>query len=444
MKAPHKTTIPKYPDMKRLFLLSITLMILLVPDALAQEQNNTFGISFKGFVKNDFFWDTRQVTTAREGHFLLWPAPVMPDANGVDVNAQPSFNFLAVQSRLSGVITGPDAFGAKTSGLLEGDFFAQQNDNINLFRLRHAFIKLNWEHTELLTGQYWNPLFVTGCFPGTISFNTGTPIQSFSRNPQIRITRQIGPISIMAAALAQRDFSSRGPDPNDPSVTAVSSEYLRNAHVPDMHFQVHFATSDEQGIVESLLIGSGVAYKNIVPRLKSDWLLNTYAVDEKVHGITTILFTKIVTAPFTGKLQGRYGENIPDLLSLSGFAVKEIVDFTTGEQSYTPLRNLSAWGEIHSNGSRFQAGLFAGVTKNIGTKDPMSSPGNRVYGLGTNIESLIRIAPRLLIISGRTRIGAEVEFTGARYGSDYDENYIAGEIVEVTNTRLLMSMMYSF
>ncbi|MDF1571205.1 MAG: hypothetical protein P1P82_06275 [Bacteroidales bacterium] len=74
----------------------------------------------------------------------------------------------------------------------------------------------------------------------------------------------------------------------------------------------------------------------------------------------------------------------------------------------------------------------------------MSSPGNRVYGLGTNNESLIRVAPRLLIISGHTRIGAEIEFTGARYGSDYDVNYIAGDIVEVTNTRLLMSMMYSF
>jgi hypothetical protein len=430
--------------MKKLLLLSVSLLIISSHQTHAQEQSEKFGISFKGFVKNDFFWDTRQVTTAREGHFLLWPAPVLPDANGVDINAQPSFNFLSVQSRLSGAITGPDAFGAKTSGLLEGDFFAQQNDNINLFRLRHALIRLNWEHTELLTGQYWNPLFVTGCFPGTISFNTGTPLQSFSRNPQIRITQQIGRISIIAAALAQRDFSSRGPDPNDPDVTAVSSEYLRNAHVPDMHVQVHFSYTDGQGIVENLLVGSGVAYKNIVPRLKSDWLFNTYAVDEKVHGITAILFTKIVTAPVTGKLQGRYGENIPDILSLSGFAVKEIVDFTTGEQSYTPLRNLSAWGEIHTNGSKIQAGLFAGVTKNIGTKEPMSSPNNRVYGLGTNIESLIRIAPRLQVISGRARIGAEIEFTGARYGADYDVNYIAGEVVEVTNTRLLMSMMYSF
>lgn len=429
--------------MKNYFVILINLLLLAGPDVSAQEKDGKFGISFKGFVKNDFFWDTRQVTTAREGHFLLWPAPIMPDANGVDINAHPSFNFLSVQSRLSGVITGPDAFGAKTSGLLEGDFFAQQNDNINLFRLRHAFIKLSWQNTELMTGQYWNPLFVTGCFPGTISFNTGTPLQSFSRNPQIRVTQKIGPISIIAAALAQRDYTSRGPDPDDPGQTLVSSDFLRNGHVPDLHLQLHFQ-QEMDGLLTAFLAGAGFAYKGIVPRLKSDWFFNTYSVHEKVHGITTILFTKVVTTPFTAKLQGRYGENIPDVLSLSGFAVKEIVDFTTGEQSYTPLRNLSAWGEIHSNGSTIQAGLFAGVTKNIGTREPMSSPNNPVYGLGTNIESLIRIAPRLLFISNRTKIGAEIEFTGARYGSDYDVHYIAADVVEVTNTRLLMSMMYSF
>ncbi len=56
-------------------------------------------------------------------------------------------------------ITGPDAFGAKTSGVIEADFFAQLNPNINLLRLRHAYVKFNWEHLEFLAGQTWNPLF---------------------------------------------------------------------------------------------------------------------------------------------------------------------------------------------------------------------------------------------------------------------------------------------
>ena len=149
-----------------------SLLIIFIVSAafrLVAQEEKQYGIKFSGFVKNDFFFDSRQTVTAREGHFMLWPSAESLDFNSDDINAKANLNFLAIQSRLSGKISGPDAFGAKTSGLIEGDFFAQANDNINLFRMRHALIKLNWENTELLTGQYWNPLFVTVCFPGTVS-----------------------------------------------------------------------------------------------------------------------------------------------------------------------------------------------------------------------------------------------------------------------------------
>ena len=101
---------------------------------------------------------------AREGHFLLWPSAENLDINGDDINAKANFNMLAIQSRLSMALFGPDALGAKTSGLIEGDFFAQLNDNINLFRLRHAFVKLNWTHIEVLAGQYLEPALRNGLF----------------------------------------------------------------------------------------------------------------------------------------------------------------------------------------------------------------------------------------------------------------------------------------
>jgi len=126
--------------------LIIALALFSAAAVTAQEtEDSKFGIKFSGFVKNDFFWDSRQTVAAREGHFLLWPTPVNLDEQGIDINKQTNFNFLAIQSRLIGKITGPDALGAKTSGLIEGDFFAQANDNVNLFRLRHAYVKLNWE-----------------------------------------------------------------------------------------------------------------------------------------------------------------------------------------------------------------------------------------------------------------------------------------------------------
>jgi len=419
--------------MKRYIIITLALLSAIAVTA-QEEDESRFGIKFSGFVKNDFFWDSRQTVSAREGHFLLWPSPVSLDELGNDINDKASFNFLAIQSRLIGNITGPDAFGAKTSGLIEGDFFAQANDNVNLFRLRHALVKLNWEHLEVLAGQYWNPLFVTACFPGTISFNTGTPMQSFARNPQLRVTYKVGGFSILAAALSQRDYSSVGP-------LGASSQYLRNSAVPDMHMQLHFGTSNESGL--NILAGAGAAYKTIVPRLTSSPIDGvTYTVDEKVDGFTAMAFTKLTTGPITAKLQVRYGENISDLLGISGFAAAELTNITTGERSYTPLKSMTFWGEIQTNGNP-QVGIFGGLTSNNGTKESILL-GSPVYGRGTTIRRLYRIAPRIMYNARKVCVAMELEYTNAAYGSNYNEFYIPAETVSAGNLRILTSVYYHF
>ncbi|MDA3930942.1 MAG: hypothetical protein PF541_18485 [Prolixibacteraceae bacterium] len=408
----------------------IVIYIFILTSSIAIfAQDAKVGIKFSGFIKNDFFMDSRQTVTAREGHFLLWPSAPENDANGNDINARSSVNLLSLQSRLKVAITGPDAFGAKTLGVVEGDFFAQSNDNINLFRMRHAFIKLNWEKAELLTGQYWNPLFVTDCFPGTVSFNTGTPLQSFARNPQIRFTYAMGALKIVAAHLAQRDYTSRGPD-------GINSSYLRNSSLPDVHLQLQYGS-------DKIKAGAGAAYKIIVPRLKSTVGENIYQVNEKVAGLSALAYAKITTKPVTIKLEARYGENLADVLAISGFAVKEVLNSTTGQLSYTPLKSMTYWGEIHTNG-KVQLGLFAGYTSNLGAKESMSDKSNAVYGLGTNISNLWRISPRLIFNSGKTRLAFELETTTATYGSDFDVNYKASSFSTVTNIRGLIAMYYFF
>ena len=81
---------------KNLFILLITLLPLL---SVSQESKKQFGIKFSGFVKTDFMLDSRQTVTAREGHFLLWPAAKSYDLMGEDINAHAKTTFLAVQSR---------------------------------------------------------------------------------------------------------------------------------------------------------------------------------------------------------------------------------------------------------------------------------------------------------------------------------------------------------
>jgi len=421
--------------MKKQLLILFSLLSNLTLGAQENEEAK-FGIKFSGFVKNDFFIDSRQTICAREGHFLLWPAPQKLDEYGNDINAQSTFNMLAIQSRLSGKISGPDAFGAKTSGLLEGDFFAQANDNINLFRMRHAYVKLNWTRFEVIAGYTWNPLFVTDCYPGTVSFNTGAPLQSFARNPQFRFTYTKGNLKILAAALSQIDYVSRGDE-------GPNCKYLRNSATPDMHLQVHYGIQDAESR-KGFLVGGGMAYKSIAPRLENEISPEeTYRVDELVHGITAMAFTKISSEALTIKLQFRYGENIPDVLAISGFGVKEITDPITGEQSYTPLKSMAYWGEIHSNGNP-QVGVFGGLFQNLGTTEAMSDPSNLVFGLSQDINFLYRISPRVIYNAGKVRLAVEMEYTRAAYGEDYDEYYVPGTTVAVGNLRGLLAVYYFF
>ena len=130
----------------------LLILAFILPVMIFSQEAKKFGIKFSGFVKTDIFFDTRQTVDVREGHFSLYPKGEYFDINGDDINAKPCFNFLSIQTRLRGKITGPDAFGAKTSALIEGAFFGTSNGDINGFRLRHAFAKLNWTNTDLLVG----------------------------------------------------------------------------------------------------------------------------------------------------------------------------------------------------------------------------------------------------------------------------------------------------
>ncbi len=410
---------------KSIIILIVTLIPILGFSQDDEKEEKKINLKWTGFVKNDFFWDSRQTVTAREGHFLLFPASVSEDPDGNDINAKSNMNFLAIQSRLSLGITGPDVLNAKLSAKIEGDFFGQANDNINLFRLRHAYVKMNWENTELMFGQYWIPMFVTGCFPGTVSFNTGAPFQPFGRNPQIRLTQKMGNIKFLAIASMQRDYTSRGP-------AGITGSYLRNSSMPELNAQIHI------GDGKKILAGIGGGYKQIVPQIVTGF---GFATDETVSSFSSIAFFKVKTSPVTFKMEGIYGQNLPDVLSIGGFAETEVIDAARGILGYTPLTTMSAWMDIHTNGKNFQFGIFGGYTKNLGSENDIT--GN-IYGLGTNIESQYRISPRIIYNTGPVRFAFETEYTNASYGASTDIKGVPIDLTEANNLRLLFAVYYFF
>ncbi len=391
----------------------------------AQEDEKDFGIKFSGFVKNDFILDTRQTVSAREGHFLLYPDSARLDEEGTDINDRASFNYLSIQSRLKGTITGPDAFGAKTSGVIEGAFFGHTNSDINGFRLRHAFVKLSWASTEVLMGQYWHMMFVTDCFPGTESFNTGVPFQFFSRNPQIRISQKFGKIKLSGAVATQRDFASPGgPDP------------LRNALLPDLQGQIQYSNN------KNIYAGLGVGYKHLVPRLVTD---SNYVTKEGVAGISGLAYLKVVTKPVTLKFEGAYLQNGYDGLTIGGFAVKEITDIQRNFVEYTTLDAFTFWSDIHTNGKKIKAGVFLGGAFNLGSSETIDDVSTiSTYARGAKIGYIYRVSPRVMINSGKVRFAGEIEHTIAGYGTSVDSKGIPQDISNVANTRFLVAVYYFF
>ena len=406
------------------------LLILIVPIiSMAQDDEKKIKPELYGFIKNDMFWDSRQTVAVREGHFLLFPKEVDKDDDGIDRNGAPSFNFLALQSRLGVKIEGAEAFGAKISGKIEGDFFAQANDNINLFRLRHAYLKLNWSSTEILFGQYWIPMFVTGCFPGTISFNTGVPFQPFGRNPQVRLTQKLGPLKIIAIANSQRDYSSRG-------ASGVTGTYLRNSSMPEFSGQLHFNLKNEAGDKE-FLIGAGGSYKTIVPQIETAM---GFATDESVSGFNAIAFMKLELPVVTVKMEGVYGQNMPDVLSLGGIGVTSL-DTIKGVQTYATLNTMSAWADISTNIKKVEIGVFTGLSLNLGANEDIIGS---VYGLGTNIATLYRISPRIAVKCNKVKFALEGEYTIATYGATLDARAIPTDVTGVNNLRILFAAYYFF
>jgi hypothetical protein len=393
----------------------------------SQETDPSWGIKFTGYIKNDIFYDTRQSTASnglREGHFYLYPDNVLSDADGNDINANPSFHMLSIQTRIKGDITGPDAFGAKTSGTIEAEFFGTSEADLNGFRLRHAFVKLDWTKTSVLTGQFWHPMFPVESFPGTISFNTGAPFTPFSRNPQVRLTQKLGPASLSLIAYTQRDFTSAGPDGN-------SNKYLRNSGLPGFHFQLRLPAG------ENFTSWAGVDYKKLRPELRTN--LNGES-ESTVDGYSVFVNIKIKTEPVIVSLMGVYGQNTSDLMMIGGYAISGISGDYDQYKTYTTLNTANFWADLTTNGRKISLGFFTGFSKNLGAGDVIVGS---TYGRGSNIDYLLRFSPRIIFTGGRFSFGTELESTTAAYGTAGTDGKVNNSS-SVTNLRVLLSTVYRF
>ena len=427
----------------RRIIISFALLLPLL--GFSQEEKK-FTYELHGFVKTDVYFDTRQTIDAREGQFLLYPKNELLDGAGADINAASKFHILSIQTRLKLGFTGPDVMGAHIKGYIEGAFFGNIGPDINGFRLRHAFVKLTWPTSSLMVGQYWHPMFVTKSFPGTVNFNTGVPFQPFSRNPQIRFVKKFGKLSILAAALEEIDFTSRGP-------IGSSANYSINAGMPELDARLDFSSS-------AFYFAAGVNYKSLKPRLSATTATPSYTlkVDDLAHGLSFYGTAKITTKPVTVRLYGVYGQMTTSYLMLGGYAETAIDSIAapagmTGKvvsgYTYKPYKTMALWADMNTNGKKYKFGLFVGYTKNLGVNDPIVGA---TYARSPNIASVYRISPRFIYNVKKFRIAPELDYTVAAYATkdattgklNIDDRGVVTDSKAIGNFRVLLGVYYFF
>lgn len=412
--------------MKRIILTLLLLPCFLFTKAQEKKESKLPKFQVHGFIKSDYWYDSRQVVSAREGLFTLFPKDVDYDKLGNDINASGTFNYTAISSRINAKIEGPNSFGAKTFGFIEGGFTGASNANINTFRLRHAYIQMDWTKSTLLMGQFWHPMFVTEVFPSIVSLNTGAPFQPFLRSPQIRYTQHWKKLDMIVAALSQRDYTSIGPQ-------GRSYTYLSNSLTPNVHFQLKYKSGNNT-------IGAAADYKTLKPRLQTD---SNIVTSSTISSLSYMAYYKYKKKGFEVKTKVVWGENLADNLMLGGYAVASI-DSLTDERTYTSTQHLFSWLNLSylKQYKRFalQPGIFLGFAQNMGTK---TDNVGIYYATGANIDKMYRVSPKLNFKSGKMMFSVEWEYTHVMYGQN-ENSGIVNNTHAVANNRILFTAFYFF
>jgi len=375
-----------------------------------------------GFIRVDYFYDTRQMVDAVESLLSLYPIPQNLDNSGKDIHAVPGTNIASVTSRLNMRFFTPDVLGAKASAFLEFDFAGVSNTNG--VRLRHAYLDFAWTKSNLLIGRTWHPL--GNCMPAVLAINTGAPFWIFNRSDQVRFNYSPGNWQFFATASYQSEYASLGP-------AGRSTLYHRNAILPELTLNIEYHTP-------KTMIGIAGNTKTIKPRQFTVSPDNEaiYATHETLTSFSGQAYFQLQSNGWKIKAQSTYHQNMNESLTMGGYAVRT-TDPVTGRETYTSSQYMNYWLNV-VYGTKWQAGIFAGYLNSLGTLDKVTGAW---YARDPNIKYMYRLSPHLIYNINNWHFGIEFECTAASYGTIQENT--CGKITDnrsVSNFRTLLSVCF--
>lgn len=407
--------------MRRLTVLLCFFLCTLLSAVYAQKKN--FSYKFYGQVRGDLFYNSRSNAEIVDGLFHLYPKDIAPDADGKDLNARPDGSFYLLYSRLGLDVSGPNIGKAKSSAKIELDFRGS-GSNFALFRIRHAYVNLDWGKSAVLIGQTWHPLF-GDVYPQMLNLSTGAPFNLFNRSPMLRYRYTNSGWQLTAAAIWQLQYLSAGPN-------GKSEEYIKNSCIPEF-----FVGADYKG--NNWVAGAGMEILSLKPRTQTTVGQSTYKVNERITSLSFEAHAKYTNNDWMVSAKTMLASNLTQGCMLGGYGVTAI-DARTGEQEYTPFRHSTTWVNV-VYGKKWQPGLFVGYLKNLGTSKALTGT---TYGVGLDVDQVFTTNIQMSYCLPHWKIGMEYSPSVAWYG---DMNKGNGKIVNthsVTNHRILGVVMYMF
>lgn len=409
---------------------------------------------FYGFIRNYFAFDTRESVSGTGNLFYYLPKDENINSRGEDLNAQPSFRYLALTSRVgvdvSGYYVNNVHFGAK----VEADFYAGLSGSTGTatMRLRQAYATVTWKDLMLggkpqasvamKIGQAWHPMGAD--FPHVFSLEVGAPFGPFSRTPQVAMDANLGKNwTITASALWQMQYTSMGP-------AGSSADYMKYGLTPEFYAGVTYKS-------KGFLMRLGADVLSIRPRIYGEYAGEKVKVSDRITTASLFAYAQYNKGLFSARAKTVYGSAGEHIGLMSGYAKVGTADYDANTWEYAPLHSSSSWLSL-SYGKKWQGVLFLGYMKNLGLSDGVTDeyiPVADVYfnknGFA-NLNQMYRINPEVLYNFGKLTLGLEWQYTAVQYGKYIgeggkylDHRALAKEGLHwVGNNRIQAMVKYNF
>lgn len=398
----------------------ILLTLLLLLPAMTNGQDNSGALKIYGEVSNFAAYQSRKGYMDDIGLYYLLPADKNLNEVGMDLNDEASFRFLSLASKLGLDWSGYSSGSMKLSARMEADFYCA-NGVKSVLRLRHAYFSAGWNWGKwkafgITAGQTWHPMAADR--PHSLALSCGAPFNPYSYAPQVCLEYPLGDkFGLSLAALWQTNYCSTGPD-------GYSTQYIEWGCIPEFNFQLAFQSKDWKAKV-------GANYLSIKPRNNGLYpFTEVYVpVGDKCTSLCAFAYGEYSGERLDIRAKAIYAQSGEHLMMMGGYAITDY-NMDTGRYYYTPFNSTSAWLSA-GYGKALKGYLTLAYMQNLGTKETIFSTGGIFFNNDAwNLERCFRVAPGIVYQWKHLKVGAEYEYTGARYGDKDSFNLSTGLATE--------------